>query len=85
MMPPSSGPAATANPIVEPQAAIALPRSGPSYSAPINASAVANSAAPPTPCRARAASSVATFGATPHRNEATVKIETPTANRRRRP
>jgi len=47
--------------------------------------AVANSAAPPTPWSARATSSVAMFGATPHRNDATVKIETPTAKSNRRP
>ena len=85
MIPPSSGPAATASPIVEPQAAIAFPRSGPWYSAPISARAVANSAAPPTPCSARAASSVATFGAMPQRNDASVKIDTPTAKSSRRP
>src|SRR5262245_57831254 len=84
-MPPTSGPAATARPTVEPQMAIAPARSGPRYSAPINASAVANSAAPPTPCSARAASSVATFVASPQSSEAALKTTTPTTNTSRRP
>ena len=46
MIPPTSGPEATATPIVAPQTAIAPPMSGPPYSAPISASAVAKSAAP---------------------------------------
>ena len=79
-MPPSSGPAATAKPTVEPQTAIARPRSAPWYSAPISASAVANSAAPPTPCSARAASSAATFQAIPHRNDAALNTPTPIPN-----
>ena len=53
--PPTSAPSATAIPTVAPQAAIALPRSGPWNSWPISASPVANIAAPPRPCSARAA------------------------------
>ena len=85
MIPPRSGPAATASPTVEPQIAIAPARSGPVYSAPISASAVANSAAPPTPWSARAMSSVRTFQAAPHRNEATLKTTTPPAKTSLRP
>ena len=85
MMPPNSGPAATAKPTVDPQIAIACRRAGPSYSAPIKASAVANRAAPPMPCSARAMSSVATFQAIPHRNDATVKTTMPPANTSLRP
>jgi len=64
-MPPTSGPDATASPTVEPQIAIARARARPSYSAPMSASAVANRAAPPVPCSARATSSEAMFQATP--------------------
>ena len=85
MIPPRSGPAATASPTVEPHMAIAPARSGPVYSAPISASAVANSAAPPTPWSARAMSSDNTFHATPHRNEATLKMTTPPAKTSLRP
>ncbi len=77
MIPPSSGPAATAKPTVEPQTAIAVIRAGPWYSAPISASAVAKRAAPPTPCRARAMSSVATFQAMPHRKDDPVNSTIP--------
>ncbi len=77
MIPPKSGPAATAKPTVDPQIAIAFIRARPSYSAPISASAVAKSAAPPMPCTARATSSVATFHAIPQRNDAPVKRAMP--------
>ena len=85
MIPPTSGPEATATPIVAPQAAIAPPRSAPLYSAPISASAVANSAAPPTPCSPRAMSSTAMFQATPQRSDESVKATTPTMNISLRP
>ena len=61
------------------------PRSAPSYSAPIRASAVANSAAPPTPCKARARSSAAIFQAIPHRHEAAVNTTIPTEKTALRP
>ena len=85
MIPPASGPDATAMPIVAPQIAIAPARSRPWYSAPISASAVAKSAAPPTPCSARAMSSEAMFHATPQSSEATLKSATPIAKISRRP
>ena len=48
-MPPTSGPIATASPIVAPQMPNAVPRSFPRNSCEISASAVANIAAPPIP------------------------------------
>ena len=84
-IPPSNGPAATASPMVEPQIAIALPRARPLYSAPIRASAVANKAAPPIPCSARATSSDAMFQAMPQRNEAMLKTMMPPVKTSRRP
>ena len=85
MIPPSSGPAATAKPTVEPQTAIAVIRAGPWNSAPIRASAVANSAAPPMPWSARAASRAAMFHAIPQRKDATVNSAIPSAKIRLRP
>ena len=85
MIPPKSGPAATAKPTVEPQIAIAFIRAGPWYSAPISASAVANSAAPPIPWMARAISRTAMFHAIPQRNDAVVKSTIPDANTSLRP
>ena len=84
-IPPTSGPEATAAPIVAPQIAIAPPRSGPRYSWPISARAVAKRAAPPTPCTARAMSRTTMFQASPQSSEALVKTSTPTMNRSRRP
>ena len=84
-IPPISGPDATATPIVAPQTAIAPPMSGPPYSAPISASAVAKSAAPPTPCTARAMSSTAMFQARPQSSDERVKTTTPTPKSSRRP
>jgi hypothetical protein len=84
-MPPTSGPEATAAPTVAPQTAIAPKRSAPRYSYPISASAVANSAAPPTPCKPLATSSAVMFQARPQSSEALVNTTTPNMNRRRRP
>ncbi len=47
--PPTSGPIATAPPIVAPQMPNAVARSGPRNSCAISASVVANMAAPPIP------------------------------------
>lgn len=52
--PPTSGPTATANPIVAPQIPNAVPRSRPWNSCAISASEVANMTAPPIPCAPRA-------------------------------
>ena len=43
------------------------------------------SSAPPTPCRARAAISTATFGASPHSSDAIANQMVPTTNILRRP
>ena len=50
--PPTSGPIATAAPIVAPQIPNAVPRSGPWKACAMSASDVANIAAPPMPCSA---------------------------------
>ena len=77
MMPPASGPDATAGTDRRAPDRDRPARSGPRYSAPISASAVANSAAPPTPWSARATSSEAMFHASPQSSEATLKRTTP--------
>ena len=84
-IPPTSGPDATAAPIVAPQIATAPPISGPRYSAPISASAVAKRAAPPIPCTARAMSSTVMLQARPQSSDESVKTTTPTMKRSRRP
>jgi len=83
--PPTSGPDATAAPTVAPQIAIAPPMSGPRYSCPIRARAVANRAAPPMPCSARATSSTAMFQASPQSSDAVLKTSTPIMKTSRRP
>jgi hypothetical protein len=64
------------------QAAIAVARSEPENSWPISASAVANIAAPPIPWAARAMISNGALGASPHNEDAAVKITTPQLNTR---
>ena len=83
--PPTSGPIATAPPIVAPQTPNAVARSLPWNSCPISASEVANIAAPPTPCSPRARLSRVGSPAIPQRNEAKVKIPKPIEKTRRRP
>jgi hypothetical protein len=83
--PPISGPIATAPPTVAPQAPMAVARSLPSNSWAISASAVANIAPPPTPCRPRARLSRVASPEIPHRKDATVNSPKPTENTRRRP
>ena len=83
--PPTSGPTATAPPIVAPQAPIAVPRSRPWNSCAISASEVANIAAPPTPCSPRARLSSVASPEIPHRKEAKVKTANPMLKIRRRP
>ena len=83
--PPTSGPIATAPPIVAPQTPNAVARSLPWNSWPISASEVANIPAPPTPCRPRARFSRVGSPAIPQRNEAKVKIANPIVKTRRRP
>ena len=83
--PPTSGPIATAPPIVAPQTPNAVARSAPWNSCPISASEVANIAAPPTPCRPRARLSRVGSPEMPQRKEAKVKIPKPIEKTRRRP
>ena len=80
-----SGPQATAAPTVAPQMASAPNRSGPRYSWPMSASAVAKSAAPPMPCSARATSRAVVLHARPQSSEAKVKSTTPVMKTSRRP
>ena len=83
--PPTSDPMATAIPTVALQAAIAFPRSAPRNSWPISASPVANIAAPPMPCSARAAIRSAVLFAAPHSTDAEVDARTPATNMVLRP
>ena len=83
--PPASGPIATAIPTVEPHTAIAVPRSGPRNSCAMSARPVANIAAPPKPCTARATSSIVGVVARPQAREAKENTVTPTAKTRLRP
>ena len=85
MTPPTSGPMATAPPTVAPQMPIALARSRPSNSWAIRASAVANIAAAPAPCRPRAKLSIVGVVERPQMNEATMKRPKPMLKTRRRP
>jgi hypothetical protein len=83
--PPTSGPTAVATPDSPDQAPIALGRSSGWKLAWISASEPGVSSAPPTPCRARAATSTSMLGASPHSADATANQHTPTRNTRRRP
>jgi len=83
--PPTSGPTATAPPIVAPQAPIAVPRSRPWNSCAIRASEVANIAAPPIPWSPRARLRSVAFPEMPQRKDARVKITKPAVKTRRRP
>src|SRR5919199_4650938 len=70
--PPTSGPTATAAPVVAPQAPNAVPRSRPGNVAASSASDVANIAAAPTPCSARASSRNSGDDASAHSSDAPV-------------
>ena len=83
--PPTSGPIATAAPVVAPQIPNAVPRSGPWKACAMSASDVANIAAPPTPCRPRARFSNVGVPAAAHRTDAAVKSTRPAVKTRRRP
>jgi hypothetical protein len=69
--PPTNGPTAPAIPPSPDQAPIAAARSGPRNDAEISARLPGVSSAPPTPCRARPATSSSRFGADPHSSDAT--------------
>ena len=83
--PPRSGPAAVATPPSPDQAPIAAPRSSSAKDACRMARLPGVSSAPPTPCRARAAMSTATFGASPHSSDAIANQTVPIMNIFRRP
>ena len=85
-MPPASRPRAPPAPATAPNTPKARLRSGPSAKlVVIRARAVGAAMAPPTPWRARAASSQPEEVARPPRNDARVKIRIPAMNTRRRP
>ncbi len=67
--PPSTGPTATATPVVAPKAPKAMPRSRPLKAVASRARAVANIAAPPMPWKARAIERKSTSWASPHATE----------------
>ena len=83
--PPTSGPIATAPPVVAPQIPNAVPRSLPWNSWASSASETANIVAPPTPCRPRARMRKFAPGATPQSSEPPVNTITPTAKTDLRP
>ena len=83
--PPTSGPTATAAPVVAPQIPNAVPRSRPWKVAASSASEVANIAAPPTPCSARAMLSMSGEPASAHSTDAAVKTPSPARNMSLRP
>ncbi len=84
-IPPTSGPIATASPIVAPQSPKAVPRSLPWNSCEISARAVANMIAPPIPWAPRAMIRKSGSLARPQAAEATVNRMIPITNSRFRP
>jgi hypothetical protein len=85
-MPPASRPMAAPDPDTAANTPNARLRSGPSLKlVVISASAVGEAIAPPTPCRARAASSQPDEVARPPSSEARVNSRMPEMNTRRRP
>ena len=85
MMPPTSGPIATAAPVTAPKTPKAVPRSRPWKAWAIRASEVANIIAPPIPCTARARFSISGVVERPQTAEEAVKTTRPATNTRRRP
>ena len=83
--PPTSGPKATASPLIPPQIPSASPRRLAGTAADRTVSVNGITIAPPTPWRARATSSARIDGARAAAADAAVKIATPIASRRRRP
>ena len=83
--PPTSGPIATARPLIPPQAPSASPRRSAGTAAERIVSVSGMTIAPPRPCTARAASSAPIDGASAAAADASVKIASPIANIRRRP
>jgi hypothetical protein len=85
MIPPSTGPTATAAPVTAPQTARAVPRSRPWNACASSASEVANMIAPPIPCPARDSTRKTGSFASAQSSEPAVKIATPIANSSLRP
>ena len=84
--PPTSGPKATARPIVAPYTPMAVARSRPGLNSwATSASDTANITAPPMPWMAREMFRNVGSGARPASAEAAVKMPRPTANTRLRP
>ena len=83
--PPTSGPIATASPLIPPQAPRTSPRRSGETAALRIVSVSGVTIAPPTPWTARAAISHSIDGASAAAAEAAVKMPRPITNRRRRP
>ena len=83
--PPTSGPNATARPLMPPQMPNATPRRPAGTAADRTVSVSGMTIAPPTPWAARATSRARIDGASAAAADATVKIAMPIANSRRRP
>ena len=83
--PPSTGPSATATPVIAPQIPKATPRSWPRKLWARSASDVAKRMAPPMPWALRERISMIGDWATPQSSEPSVKTMRPTVKRRRRP
>ncbi len=85
MIPPSTGPTATAAPVTAPKTPKAVPRSLPWNAWAINAREVENIIAPPVPCTARARFSISGVVESPQTAEAPVKTKSPAMKTRLRP
>jgi hypothetical protein len=83
--PPTSGPIATARPLIPPQAPRARPRFSAGNAALRIVSVSGVTIAPPIPCAARATISASADGASAAAAEASVKMPSPITNSRRRP
>ena len=83
--PPRNGPIAVATPPSPDHAPMAAIRSSSANEACRMARLPGVSSAPPTPCRARAAISTSTVGATPHSSDAAANQTMPMTNTFRRP
>ena len=85
MAPPTTGPSATARPLTPPQMPSAMPRRAGGTAAERSVRVSGVTIAPPTPCRARAATSASMLGASAAAAEPAVKMARPTRNIRLRP
>ena len=83
--PPTTGPRATASPVIPPHSPMATPRFAVGKASLISVSVSGVTIAAPAPWKARAAISAPTLGATRDRAEAAVNTPMPTVNIRRRP